>query len=60
MGEILPHLKKIGRVKFSPYELWVLSSAHNLEDMYDKITEEPGHYGGKTQYIYDMIADIIN
>ncbi|MFK8297190.1 hypothetical protein ACI76O_02225 [Capnocytophaga cynodegmi] len=60
LGEILPHLKKIGNVKFSPYELWVLSPAHNLEDMYDKITEEPGHYGGKTQYIYDMITDIIN
>ncbi|GET46300.1 hypothetical protein [Capnocytophaga felis] len=38
----------------------VLSPAHNLEDMYDKITEEPRHYGGKTQYIYNMITDIIN
>lgn len=59
LGEILPHLKKIGRVKMSPYKLWTLSPAHNLEDMYDKITEEPRHYGGKTQYIYDMIIDII-
>lgn len=58
LGEILPHLKKIGRVKFSSYELWVLSPAHNLEDMYDKITEEPRHYGGKTEYIYDMIIDV--
>lgn len=59
LGEILTYFKKIGRVKMLPYELWLLSPAHNLEDMYDKITEEPRYYGGKTQFIYDMITDIL-
>ncbi len=45
LKELLPHLKKIGKVKFAPFKLGELSPAKELEDFYNKITADPKIWG---------------
>ena len=45
LKELLPHLKKIGKIKLAPFALGMLAPARNLEYFYDEITTDPKVWG---------------
>ena len=59
LGELLPYLKKIGRIKLKPYSLGVLSPADSLEHFYDDITNESELWPFKTIEISEIIEVIL-
>jgi hypothetical protein len=59
LGELLPYLKKIGRIKLKPYSLGVLSPADSLENFYDDITNESDLWPFKTIEISEIIEEIL-
>ena len=59
LGELLPYLKKIGRIKLKPYSLGVLSPADSLEHFYDDITNESELWPFKTIKISEIIEVIL-
>lgn len=60
LKEILPAFTKIGKVEFEKEcELWLLSSAKNLEDIYNQITREPRVWGFYLNDVYKIIKNIL-
>lgn len=59
LGELLPYLKKIGRVKLKPYSLGVLSPANTLEHFYDDITNESELWPFKIIDISEIIEEVL-
>ena len=59
LSELLPYLKKIGRIKLKPYSLGVLSPADSLEHFYDDITNESELWPFKTIEISEIIEVIL-
>ena len=59
LGELLPYLKKIGRIKLKPYSLGVLSPAYSLEHFYDDITNKSDIWTFKTIEISEIIEVIL-
>ena len=57
MGELLPHLKKIGNVKLKPYVLGVLAPAGTLEDFFDDITNDPSIWCFRIMDTKELIED---
>ena len=62
LKELLPYLKKIGKVKFAPFKLGELSPAKELEDFYNKITADPKIWGFRlidtARFVEAVIEDI--
>lgn len=62
LKELLPYLKKIGKVKFAPFKLGELSPAKELEDFYNKITADPKVWGfsliDTVRFVEAVIEDI--
>ena len=59
LGELLPYLKKIGRIKLKPYCLGVLSPANTLEHFYDDITNESEIWSFKIIEISEMLEEVL-
>lgn len=60
LKEILPAFTKIGKVTFEEdCNLWLLSSAKNLEDIYNQITREPRVWDFYLSDTYHIIKDIL-
>ena len=57
LGELLPHLKKIGNVKLKPYVLGVLAPAGTLEDFFDDITNDSSIWCFRIMDTKDLIED---
>ena len=57
LGELLPHLKKIGSVKLKPYILGVLAPAGTLEDFFDDITNDPSIWCFRIMDTKELIED---
>lgn len=60
LKEVLPAFTKIGKVQFEEdCNLWLLSPAKNLEDIYEQITREPRVWGFYLSDTYHIIKNII-
>jgi len=59
LGAILPSLQKIGTVQLKPYSLWILSPAHSIEDIYEKIIEDKKYFGGKLKKVEELVEKVI-
>ena len=59
LGELLPYLKKIGRIKLKPYCLGVLSTANTLEQFYDDITNGSEIWSFKIIEISEMMEGVL-
>ena len=57
LGELLPHLKKIGSVKLKPYVLGVLAPAGTLEDFFDDITNDSSIWCFRIMDTKELIED---
>lgn len=59
LSEILSAFTKIGKVEFKKEcELWLLSPAKNLDDIYNQITREPRVWGFYLSDTYKIIKNI--
>lgn len=58
LGAILSSIQKIGRVELKPYSLWSLSPAHNVEDIYEEITEDKKYFGGKLKKVCELVEKV--
>lgn len=59
LGDILPHFKKIGKIKMCPYKLWVYSPASNLEDIYNEIIRDQKIWRLKFIETKDLVSEIL-
>ena len=55
LGLILDQFEKIGHVELEQYELWVLSPANTLDDIYEKITRDVEIWGLKLNATCDLV-----
>ena len=60
LGQLLENIEKIGQVKLSPFSLWMLAPAHNLEDVYEEITRDKGSSGLRFIETYKLVDDIFS
>lgn len=59
LEQLLPFIKKIGKVQLCPYKLWVLSPASKLKNIYEEITADTGIWGLPLMETYNIVADIV-
>ncbi|MBF1126218.1 MAG: hypothetical protein HXL66_04455, partial [Capnocytophaga sp.] len=56
---ILPSLQKIGSIQLKPYSLWTLSPANSIEEIYEEITMDKKHFGGKLKKVEELVEKVI-
>ncbi|MFC4803588.1 hypothetical protein [Filifactor villosus] len=59
LGDLLPCLTKLGRVRFQTYHLFLLSPASTLEDLYRQIVKEK-EVLGPLQEVYGLIEEVVS
>ena len=59
LGAILSSFKKIGIVECKPYELWLLSPAQGIDDIYEKIIEDKKYFDGKLKKVEELVEKVI-
>ena len=60
LGQLLENIEKIGQVKLSPFSLWMLAPAHNLEDIYEEITRDKDSSRLRFIETYKLVDDIFS
>lgn len=60
LGVLLPYLKKLGRVRFQTYHLFLLSPASTLEDIHRQIVQKKESFGGRLKEVSELVEEVIS